>query len=161
MTKVDLILEQSEKSFMTEANRTERLTGKAEKYLAVIGLLVTVGLVNIKGPFTFGGTFSEVCSTWLNSATLIAFAMGFALTVFTMRNRHYVSHPHGSTLIDELKDEKIKLYEAQIRVAMMYLEARRVNAEINTERASVLKASGVLLVLGFVFAIASRIVSGS
>jgi hypothetical protein len=158
MSKIDLILQESEKAFLAESERGKTLTEKAEKYIAAIGLVVGFQLININRSYLWSSWQSAISS----SLAIVAFlTLGFSLVLALLSRRvyKYYSYPRGTTIIDELKNNEITDEAAKIKVAKMYFEAHDKNAEINDKRAKYLSIVGVLIVLGFVLAVASYAIS--
>lgn len=157
MDKIELVLQQSQEAFQTEISRNDLLTSKAEKYLAAVGLLISMGLVDVAGPGDQQSLSQVGAPAWLHLSALVAFALSFAATLLTLRTREYVSHPRGTGLVDSLKSRDIDDRGAQVRVAKMYLLARETNALINDQRSRLLSLGGVTLAPGFVLAAAARL----
>ncbi len=155
-SKIDTILKESEKAFLAEATRKDKLTDKAEKYLAALALIVGFNLVDFER-VTLTGTASEVLSGLFAIGAFAMLGITLVLALLTLRVFEYASYPRGETLIDELKDEAITDDIAKVKLAKMYLGAYDNNARINDRRARLLSWSGVLLVIGFVSAVASQV----
>ena len=157
MSKVDLIMQESEKAFKAEVSRSETLTNKAEKYIAAVGLVVGFQLIDLNRLY-FGSIWKQGLLDFL--PLLAFFTLGAAL-VFALISRrvlNYLSYPRGETIINELKDNNINEDAAKIKIAKMYLTAHDKNAGINDQRAKYLSIVGVLIVIGFVLAVASHLI---
>ena len=157
-SKIDTILKESEKAFLAEAARKDKLTDKAEKYLAALALIVGFNLIDFSR-VTLSGATNEVLSSMFAIGAFGMLGIALVLALLTLRVLKYASYPRGETLIDELKDEKITDDMARIKLAKMYLSAYDNNARINDQRAKLLSWSSALLVIGFVLAVIRQVVA--
>lgn len=155
-SKIDIILKESEKAFLAEATRKDKLTDKAEQYLAAVALIVGFNLIDFER-VTLSGRANEVLSSLFAIGAFGMLGIVLILALLTLRVLEYASYPRGETLIDELKDEEITDNMARIKLAKMYLGAHNHNARINDKRAKLLSWSSVLLVVGFVLAVISQV----
>jgi asparagine N-glycosylation enzyme membrane subunit Stt3 len=148
-TRVDLFLDQSCKAFEAEWQRCERLTGKAERYLAAVGVVVGFGLVS----FDTAMNPDQPAASYLLLASLGTLSLSFLLALLALRTRDYWSYPDEEAVVSGVLETSIDYEEAQMKLAKMYFCARDTNSEINAKRARLLAAAGFLLVTGFVLAV--------
>ncbi len=153
MNKIEIITRESEKAFLAEIGRGERLTDKAEKFVGAVALIIGLKVFNLDG-------------TILNRLGLAGFLallsfilLGGALVLASLSRRvlEYASYPRGLTLIDDLKGDSVSDDAASIKVAKMYLNLYDHNARLNDRRAKLLALSGILLVAGFLLAVSSHL----
>lgn len=161
MTKIDLVLEESRRAFEAEWGRKARLTGKAEKYIVAVGLIVGFELVGVPRPFGLTGPISEVIGRWLAVCSFLAMFLSFVFCLLALRTRAYRTHPRGDAIADSIKGKSISNEAAVVMVAKMYLAARGANAVINDGRAVVLSWAGALLISGLALAVASYLAAPS
>jgi hypothetical protein len=154
-SKIDIILNESEKAFLAETTRAEKLTDKAEKYLTAIALIIGFNLIDFDR-ITIDGATNEILSGVFAISGFVMLGAALVLALLTLRVLQYGSYPRGETLIDDLKDKEITDDMAKIKLAKMYLGARDKNAQTNDRRARLLSWSGTLLVVGFVLAVISQ-----
>jgi hypothetical protein len=157
LDKNDLILQESEKAFCSEAGRRERLTGKAEKYIGAVAVVIGFRLIELHPKTTLANIQGEyylifsIFSFLLLGASLI-------LSLLGMQVKGYVSYPRGTELIDKLEGDSISDDEAKKAIASMYLRAHETNARLNDKKAKHLSYGGMLLVIGFLIAIMSYLI---
>jgi len=148
MSKEDIVLQHSEKAFLSEENRANYLENKAEKFIAAIVVIIGLHLVDIN-KLTFTGTCQTQLSSWFAAAALVAFGIAIVVALLSRRIENYLSYPRGKSLIDELSDSRIGDEESKLLIAHMYLRFHDQNARINDKRAKLLSLSGHFLVTGF------------
>lgn len=153
-SKVDVIFQVSEKAFLQERMRADKLSAAAEKYVGAVVIIMGFQLIEID-QLTLSGSWSPALRGWLAVLALLALGVSTVCALLSIQVRKYYSYPRGTTLIDELKDESITDEVAKIKVARMYLSAHDINAGINDKRAKMLSYSGALLVSGLLLAVLS------
>jgi len=156
--KIDVIYSESEKAHASEKNRYDKLSNKAEQYIASIAIIIGFNLIDLDR-IVIG---NSIDTKPINLFSIIAFLLlgiGLVLSLFALRIMNYSSYPRGEVLIDELKGEEINGDIAKIKIAKMYLSAFNENAKINDRRANLLSWVTLFIVSGFVFAVVSQIVS--
>lgn len=157
-TRIDLLLTQSTKAFEAEWERADRLTGRAEKYLGAIGVVVGFGLVNADSAFTGVRHYYGTLSGWLGGATLLVLLTAFLLALLALGTRDYWSYPDGETIVVSVAESEDD-QSAVMEVVKMYFAAQKENSLINARRATLIRLSGSALVLGFILAVTTRLAS--
>ena len=152
MDKTDLIVQQSEKAFLQERARADKLIAAAEKYIAAVAVIIGFKLLDIEN-LSLTGSWQQIVHGWLTVLALLTLGTALLLTFWSMRVFKYYAFPRGTKLIDELKDPGISDEAAKIKVARMYLSAHDTNAQINDRRARLLSVSSALLVAGFLLTV--------
>jgi hypothetical protein len=158
MKKVDFVFQECEKAFLTEMRRTEHLTDRAERYIAVIVVVVGFKFVDIDN-HALSGTHSQGLVNFLAIAGFVILGISLIQAIISRRVFGYLSYPRGDVLIEELKPDEINCDMAKIKVAKMYLNARECNAVINDGRAKTLSLCGVFIVAGFSLAALGHLIS--
>ena len=158
MSKLDMVIQESEKAFLAEGARGERLTDKAEKYIAAVALVVGLQLIDLNRSGMWSN-WKVGLSSLLAIVALLALCSSLVLALLSRRVRGYLSYPRGTVIIDELKDSNVTDDVAKVKFARMYLTAHDKNAEINDKRAKQLSIVGVVIVIGFMLAVASHLIS--
>ena len=157
-TKIDILLTLSTKAFEAEWERTDRLTGRAEKYLGAVAVVIGFGLVNADDVFSSARALYGSPSGWLGVATLLALLVAFLTALLALGTRDYWSYPDGETIVVSVarsEDDQ----SAAMEIVRMYFAAHKENALINARRATLIRLSGGALVLGFLLAIVTRLTS--
>jgi hypothetical protein len=156
MSKMEIIEEVATKAFESEATRTATLQGKAEKIMAGVAAVVGYQLLHVEdlAKSSHGLVFIPC---WLAIVLLALSFAGAFLVSAEVRNYYY--YPRGRALWDDLSGDTMSDEEARKRIAIMLLDAREENAQINDRRATRIDHSGSMLVGGFVLAVASRLAS--
>jgi hypothetical protein len=158
MGKIEIIVRESEKSFLMEQTRKRTLTERADKFIGAAAVIVGFQLTQISN-LALSGNRRQILHGWFSIGALVALAFSVLLTMLSMRVQEYHSYPRGTKLIDELKDESITEDVAEIKIARMYLSAHDINAQINDERARLLSVGGILLVVGLGLAAVSYLIT--
>lgn len=155
MTKVELVLQESQRAFEVEWRRSESLTTKAEKYLVAVGLVIGFELIRLPPMLELTSTMHVAVAGYLALISILMLFLSFLYCLISLRTRPYLAYPRGETLINELKEEAINDDDAKIKVAKMYIAARDKNASINDSRAILLTRAGIILTGAFVLAVTS------
>ncbi len=127
----------------------DRLTDRADKYLATIGVLLGFHIVEPK-PLTFSGDAAHIAFSGAAAAGLGLLIVALGLMLWSMRLRTY---PTFSKTVDLQELAKAPSAEsAKYSAAEFYLKLRDEILAINEKRASILKVAGMVLVVGFLLA---------
>jgi len=156
MDRVDVIAEVSEKAFNAENDRRDKITEKAEKYIAAVALIVGFKVFE-SDPLAMAGGARQATTAWLTVLTFIALGVALAFVLLSMRVRNYRTYAPGSELLDKIMGTDVTCETARIMVARMYLDAQEANSKINNQRAWKLAIGGFLLLAGFVLAVLSEL----
>ena len=151
MNKTETILQASEKAFIMEEERTEKLNKKAEKIIGVIVIIIGLKLIDLEFEESL-----ELPLLIISLLSFICFVTSMIVTLFSIRVRQYQGYPRETEIIDKLNSDEIDNNESQKVISIMYLNARENNAKINDKRATQLASSSFFLIIGFIFAIANR-----
>jgi hypothetical protein len=157
MDKIDVIVQESEKAFLQERARADRIFGAAEKIVGAVAVVIGFQLIRMD-QLTLSGSWPQALHGWLAIGALLELGISLTFAFLSMQVQKYYSYPRGTTLIDELKDASITYEVARIKIARMYLSAYDANAHINDKRAKILSYSGAMLVVGLVFAVISYLI---
>jgi hypothetical protein len=157
MTKIQIILQESEKAFLIEYERKRTITERGDKFIGAAAVIVGFQLTQISN-LALSGNWRQTLCMWLSVGALIVLGLSVLLTMLSLRVWGYYSFPRGTELIDELRDERITEDAAKIKIARMYLKAHDINAQINDRRARLLGIGGFLLVVGLGLAAVSYLV---
>jgi hypothetical protein len=156
MKKIDLVVKISENAFFYESKRSEKIVSTAEKYMTAVALIIGFHLIEIS-PISLSKNYSGGCmkliTTWLSLIAFLVLGTSMILSFFSMTVKNFLSFPRGTKLLDEINNNRISSSIANIKVALMYLEAYEINANINDKRAKLLLLSGIFLILGFIIAV--------
>lgn len=158
MSKIDTIVSQSEKAFVAESARCERLTNKAEKYIAAVGAIVGFHLIEIKQLVIYGNS-KEVIYTMAAISSFLFLFLALILSFIAANIYKYRSYPRGEQLINRLKDNVITDDIAKIKLAKMFLAAQETNGDINDYRAAILRSASKLIVFGFILTVIGHLVT--
>lgn len=158
MSKVDLVFQESEKAFLAEIGRGERITDKAEKYIGAIAIIIGFKLIDLDS-LKFSGQNSQALASWIAVVSFLVLGLSLVQALLSRRVLRYYSYPRGEKLIEDLRSDELDNDMAKVKIAKMYLTARERNALINDNRAKLLSVSGILIVIGFTVAAVGHIVA--
>lgn len=154
MDKAELLLAEAQEAFRTEAARTDRLNGRAEKQLAVAGLIVAAHLLDLGAGVSATASFYERVLTGI---AVVALILSIGVTLWAMRTQPYKAQA-GRDRFETLTPDSVSREEAVAAVLKMYLEAREGNRVINDRRASQIGLAGWTITVAFVAAASFRLV---
>ena len=158
MSKQDIVLYHVEKAFSTEQTRLKNLDDKADKFIAAISVVMGFQLIDLKA-LTLKGTSEAVLSTWISIASLSALGFALAFELLARRVRNYGGYPRGTYIHDQVMDSDTNEEDAKLQVAAIYVKAHDQNALLSDGRARWLSICGWLLLIGFMLAVVSRVLS--
>ncbi len=153
--KVDLLFEQSRRALDNESQRSERLTAKSEVYLLATTVFVGFGLIELPKPLEFNDA-----SGWLSICAFALLFVAFVMCLAALRTRPYCSYPKLEDASAAISDEAIDVTGAKAILTKTYSKALLKNQTINSGRAHTLAWVGLLIVTGFLLAVASRAAAG-
>lgn len=156
-TKLDFIVGESEKAFLTEAERTEKLTGKAEKLISAVAVVMGFQLIDFK-TLAFTRTCRGIFYACLALSALSTLGISLIIALWAMRVEHYQSYARNREIYDLLEPQNVTDEQARDAMARMYLDARENNALINDQRAASLSDGTILLVTGIFLVALSTVV---
>ena len=154
MDKAEVLLAEAQEAFRTEAARTDRLNGRAEKQLAVAGLIVAAHLLDL-GPGT--GPTAFVYERVLTGIAVVALIVSIGATLWAMRTQQYKAQA-GRADLEILTGDSVSREQAIAALLKMYLEAREANRAINDKRASQIGLAGWTIIVAFAAAASFRLV---
>lgn len=155
--KIDLIFTEIVKAFNSEKSRYDKLSNKAEQYIAFIAIIIGFNLIDINR-LNLDKNFKTISTISVFSVlAFILLVIGLIFSILAVRVMNYSSYPRGQVLIDELKSSDIDIDIAKIKLAKMYLTAFNQNAAINDKRANLLSWVSVFVVSGFISAVISHV----
>jgi hypothetical protein len=152
--KLDVYLAVCCDALRAEEEVKNRLSGGAEKYLAVIGLLVGFHLVEHQELSFSGGASHIACTVAAVLGWVLLFA-ALALVLWAMRVRDYPTYPQSS----EMKRVAASATEdaAKILAANVYLDLRDGILAVNEKRASTMRIAGIVLLAGFLMSVLGQL----
>jgi cytochrome c-type biogenesis protein CcmH/NrfG len=125
----------------------DRLTGKAEKYVAAIGVILAFLTAEMQLLSFRAGCTSEIFSV-LVVAGVVLLLIALAASVASMRVREYPTFSDSEYLMrlaDADTDDR-----ARRSVAKLYLELRDGIRRVNERRALTLRVAGIAFTAGYV-----------
>jgi hypothetical protein len=159
ISKMDFVVQISEKAFLAESDRKKSLDDKADKFTSAIAVVLGFQLLDLK-TVTFPGIAQATLYNWFSIATLTVLGVSLFFALISRRMQGYNSYPRGPKfpqLTQMLEDSSIKEEIAKSAMAHMYLEAHEINGHFNDRRARYLSYSGTLLLIGFLLAVSSYV----
>lgn len=148
--KLDIILEQCEKAFSAQTERGKRLTDKADKYVAAIGLIIGFQLLNLK-KINFSEANIEIVSVIASILGFVGLVISIILAFISTTKLNYSSYPNKRCQWNtKVFDENLVEDTVKYNLSDMYIEASISNASINNRRSCELKWSGGFLIGGFI-----------
>ena len=124
----------------------DRLSGKSDKCLAAIGVMLGFHIVE-PGGLSFSGGVSHVAFSLVAAAGLGLLFGSLAMVLWSMRLRPYPTFSKTAEL--EKLAEAVSEDSAKYSAAEFYLVLRDEILELNEKRASAIKVAGVILAAGF------------
>lgn len=152
--KLDLFLTVCSDALKAEQDAMDRLTGKAEKYLATIGVILGFQAVKLQELSFSGPSVRVACSIGVLSGIGFLIA-AMAVALVSMRVREYPTFPVTGEL------EKLALTAnddmAMSMTAKVYLALRDATLVVNEKRAALIKISGVILTIGLFLSVLGQL----
>lgn len=148
--KLDVFLAVCSDALKSEQAATDRLTGKAEKYLGAIGAIVGFHIVEF-GALTFSGNAMQTACSIAILAGLLLLFFALTATLWSMRVQAGPGFPSSEKLQKVLAETGED--QARSRVAAIYLALRDGISEINRKRAFTIRIAGALLIAGFLVSV--------
>ena len=155
MSKISLIKETAEKAMAAETCRTDRLSGRAEKWTA--GIIVVTGFQLVSAPNLIGS--GSRWAQWTCYSALAVLALSLFFGFCGMRFNGCADYPRGDKLWETLKPESVSQDTAEEAIIQMLLKSREQNAKLNDAKARALSRCGWLLFAGFLLVIASQLLA--
>ena len=153
MDKREALIDLAVEVVATESSRTDALHSKSEKVIAAVGLISGFEIVD------FGRTQAQVSAGPLGLilflVPLLVLAGALAGALLSMRVMDARSYPTRDDLLEVLDIDSTTDGQVAHAISRLHLSVRDKNAMINDKRARQLAASGRLLIVGFVLALAS------
>ena len=147
MGGLTLALETGIRAFEAEVQRSERLTGKAEKYLGGIAIVTGFASVQMDDLLNASGQLPGNV-LWILGPGFLALALSLLLSLLGLSTKDYWGYPDGEVIVAGL-DASRDSEEMTLKLSKMYFAAHSHNAAINTGRSVLLRWSGYFLVAGF------------
>lgn len=145
--RLDMLLSLSSDAFRAEEEGIERHSGTAEKYIAAIGAILTVQVMESKA-LTFAGGQLSVLVTAFTLIGIAVLVVALACTVWSMHIRKYPDFPKTAQLM-KLRNGAAVDQEVKTQIVMIYLDMRDGILAVNERRARSLAVAGRLLLVGF------------
>ena len=154
MPPLDVLLETSREALREELEVIERLTSRAEKYLAAVGVVLAFQTVQVDRL-----TFAEAGKRWpsamaVSGAILLGVSLIFALASLYLRI--YPTYP-ATTELMKLDDSTISDDVAKRSVINLLLKVRDGVQSVNERRAGQINVAAMLLFGGFVITLLSQV----
>lgn len=143
-------------AYRAENEITERLTGRAEKYIAAIGVIAAFHVVELP-PLKFEGVMWEVASSYLLVAGMFLLSLAFVLTIHSLWLRDSATFATTADL-RKLSDPTTTAELAKRSIGLMYLDIRDQILETNQRRARGIVVAGYLLFAGFGLGLVGQII---
>lgn len=154
--RLDAFVSVSSDAFRAETAVMDRLTSRAEKYIAAIGVILAFHVVEFPTLKFKAGTF-QIVSLILVVVGLVFLAVALILALHSMRLQDYVTFSTSDKLckLDEatINDDVVKR-----SVALLYLDLRDQTLAKNQARARGIIAAGYCLLGGFVLSLAGQLI---
>jgi len=143
--KLDVLVAFCSDALKAEDQVMDRLSGRAEKYLAAVGVILGFHIVEAKALTFSGPALRAACSVSVVVGLVVLFA-AFVLALQSMRIREYPTYPKTRKLEAEggKTDDQMKR-----DIAATYLALRDGILKVNEKRAFTVRFAGILLTLGF------------
>ena len=134
----------------------DRLTIRAEKYIAAIGVVLALHVVELPA-LKFKSGMWEIISVVLVVLGFILLSVALVLAIHGMRLQDYATFA-DSTSLRKLGADETSEEVAKRSVAIMYLDLRDQILAKNQNRARGIVAAGYLLLAGFMLSLAGQII---
>lgn len=145
--KLDTFLTICSDALQAEVEVMDRLTGKVEKYVAAIGVILGFHIVEL-GQFSFSGHAVRTAFSVAAVAGLGLLLVALVLALISMRVRAYPTFPKSCHL-QRLMEADVSDDQAKVSAAQAYLDLRDAILAVNEKRASSIRISGAMLAIGF------------
>lgn len=153
MSKMTIVKEAAEKAMAAESDRTQQLSGRAEKLVA--GIIIVTGFQLLDTPTLLDASSSPVKVTCYLS--LAALALAALLGFWSLRLKGYAGYPRGEKLWETLKSEDVSEEAAEQAVIQLLLKNREQNAKLNDAKTGSVFWCGWLMFAGIVLVMASHL----
>lgn len=154
--KFDTFVSVCAEAFRAENEVVERLTSRAEKYIAAIGVILAFHVVELP-TLKFTGDMWEVAAALVVISGGVLLGAALVLAIYSMRLRDYATYSDSASL-RKLVEPTITDQVAKQSIAVMYLALRDQTLVVNQKRARGIIAAGYLLLAGFVLSIAGQVI---
>lgn len=152
--KLDLLLTISSDALQAEVEVMDRLSNRAEKYVAAIGVILGFHIIEL-GQLSFSGRAAQtVCSVGVVAGIGLLF-VALATALLSMRVRNYPTFPKSDDM--QLLAAAATDDQAKCSAANIYLDLRDGVLAVNNKRASTVRISGVILVAGFLMSVLGQL----
>jgi hypothetical protein len=152
--KLDVFLTICSDALQAEEEAKERLTGGAEKYLVVIGVILGFHVVELK-EMTFSGGGLRAGYSLVAVVGLGLLFAALVLVLLAMRVRAYPAFPKSKDLhsvVTAASDDLAKRLAANV-----YLDLRDGIKTVNEKRALTFKIAGYMLLAGFLLSVLGQL----
>ena len=147
MTKLDTMLQLTEKAFEAEQERMKNLTDKSEKYVAVIVAIIGFQLLDLH---SLNLTGIEAYYNLLAVLGLVSLGVAFAITLISNRIQTYDSYASADQYETLLENKQYDDDGVKMSFAKMYIAALKKNQSINDNRSKLLSLGSNLITIGFI-----------
>lgn len=142
----ELLMTVAVDAYRSETDVGERLTTRAEKYIAAVSVIYAINASAVAS-LTFTGRLVQVIGSAFLLAGIALLGLVIVLCIHGMRLRVYPAHA-ASEQLRHIVSHEIESADATFAVAKMYLEMRDAAAQVNQKVASELQRTTLFLVIG-------------
>jgi hypothetical protein len=154
--RLDAFVSVCSDALRAENDVMDRLTSRAEKYIAAIGVILALHVVELPG-LKFRSGIWEFVSLVLVVVGLVLLSAALVLLIHSMRLQDYATYSDSKTL-RKLGESTTSDEVAKRSVAFLYLDLRDQILAKNQNRARGIVAAGYLLLVGFILSLAGQII---
>ena len=152
--KLDVLLTICSDAFQAEAEVMDRLSDRAEKYLAAIGVILGFHIIEL-GQFSFSGHAVRIACSIGAVVGLCLLLVALVMALISMRVRGYPTFPKSNYL--QLLAAAGTDDQAKRSAAKVYLDLRDAILAVNEKRASTVRISGGILAIGFLMSVLGQL----
>ncbi|HEU0078153.1 MAG TPA: hypothetical protein VFQ76_10920 [Longimicrobiaceae bacterium] len=158
--KEELLAAEAEKAFHGQEERAETITGKAERYAVITGVVLGLNVFQL-GQIRLSRSVLSTPSDLLGVAALVLLGLALLLALWALQVKdHTWVVPVTDEFSEQFRSSTIHYGGVRQAVTELYLNAYRRNFAANTGRAAYARWAGIALASGFVAAVLSRLVAG-
>jgi hypothetical protein len=152
--KLDLFLTVCSEAFRAENEVMDRLTDKAQKYVAAIGIILGFHVIEMQA-LSFKGPAARIGLSVGMAGGIALLLLALVASLMSMRVRCYPTFPESGNLkrlATAATDD-----QAKHSVAGIYLDLRDAVQKVNEKRASTIRIAGVMLTLGYLMSLLGQL----
>jgi hypothetical protein len=154
-SKLDTFISVCSEAYRAEDQTMDRLSSKAEKYVAAVGAIFGFHIMELHGlAFRGFGVRTALSAIVLLGMALLLIAL--IASLLSMRLQTYATFPDSNVLAKRL-DNRDTDDQAKHAIALLYLDMRDHVRNVNEKRASTITTAGWALTLGFLLSLLGQL----